>query len=107
MGRMTQNRQVPGIKPAVRRAGDIAFEFQGCGAGFQMDATAGEWESGSAVRAVAATGSDGEITIKFERYEGETAFMEGVEDDERRLGFNVGNAGAALALDDGTSGGGG
>ncbi len=102
---MTQQRQVPGIKSAVRRAGDVAFEFQGRGAGFQKDATAGEL--GSAVRAVAATGSDDEITVEFERYEGEAVLMEGVEDDERRLGLDVGNAGAALALDDGASGGGG
>lgn len=70
-----------------------------------MDATAGEWELGSAVRAVAAIGSDDEITVEFERYEGETTFMEGVENDERRLGLDVGNAGATLALDDGASGG--
>ena len=104
MGRMTQKRQVPGINTALRRAGDVAFEFQGCGAGLK-DATAGELLS--AVRAVAATGTDDEITVQFERYEGEAVFMEGVEDDERRLGLDVGNAGAALALDDGASGGGG
>ncbi len=65
MGRMTQKRQVPGINTAVRLAGDVAFEFQGCGVGFQKDAAA--WEFGSAVRAVAVTGFDDEIMVEFER----------------------------------------